>query len=414
MPHFVRYSPKPIRSQRRWLPTVASVASFIAGDASGTSLVSGTLSGSGYIEGTVAGSATVQGTLSGNGYIEATSSGTVDVQGTLTGAGNVEGSASGSTAESADIYAIGYLEGTSTGVASATGTMEQPEGSVIGVAAGVATVTGTLHGVGNLAGTSAGDVAVSAEIKGSVGIAASATGQAGSTAILRATVYVSTDSAGVSSVSATLQAKGYLSGSVSGGSSATLVAPDVVEVEDSVPMLSAGIWRKSQPNTILFVLTDSDGNEVTGLGNTFSLQIRKIGGSFVSGSGTKSEVGLGWYQYISTAAEANTSGPVAIVVTGAGIIQQNLEYVVEDRVVGAVEFTYTVTNSVTSQPIPNVDVNFSVSSSPEDTVWRGITDAFGVARDLNGNLPRLIPGNYFIFSYRPGFVFDTDTETVSA
>lgn len=179
-------------------------------------------------------------------------------------------------------------------------------------------------------------------------------------------------------------------------------------------MFGAGAWKKNQPNTLLFVLVDADGDEVTGLGDGFSVQISKAGAAFESGAGSKDEVGNGWYRYVSTAAEANTSGPVAVIVTGAGAVQQNLEYVVEDRVVTAVEFTYTITSSAGGLPIEGVYVAICTDPSGGNVVWTGHTDAFGVARDSNGNLPRLDPGTYYIFRQRAGFVFDDpDMETIA-
>lgn len=88
------------------------------------------------------------------------------------------------------------------------------------------------------------------------------------------------------------------------------------------------VWTPNQPNTILFVILDTTGLELPGLGATWTLRLSKLGGVFVVGGGVKSEVGNGWYKYVTTAAEANTKGPVAVFVTAPGALQQNLEYVV--------------------------------------------------------------------------------------
>lgn len=179
-------------------------------------------------------------------------------------------------------------------------------------------------------------------------------------------------------------------------------------------MLSAGSWNKNQPNTILFVLVDASGSEVTGLGSGYTLRLSKAGAVFAASAGTKSEVGLGWYKYQSTAGEADTSGPIAIVVTGAGVVQQNLEYVLDDRVVTAVEFTYTITSTAGGLPIENVTVLFYTDSSLTKLAWSGETDAFGVARDIYGALPRLEPGTYYIVRIRQGYSFiNPDQESVS-
>lgn len=180
-------------------------------------------------------------------------------------------------------------------------------------------------------------------------------------------------------------------------------------------MLNAGNWTPNQQNVILFVLVDAFGVEVTGLGSSFTLRISKAGATFATGAGTKSEVGLGWYRYVATAAEADTPGPVAIAVTEASVIQQNLEYVVADRVTAAIEFTYTVTSDEGGNPpIAGVEVYSATNSGGANIVWQGYTDSFGVARDNYGNLPRLQPGTYYFFRYKYGWNFNNpDTEVVS-
>jgi hypothetical protein len=177
-------------------------------------------------------------------------------------------------------------------------------------------------------------------------------------------------------------------------------------------MLSAGEWTPNQANRILFVMADSSGLELAGLGNTFTLQLSKNGAAFAGSAGTKAEIGNGWYSYLSTVAEANTLGPIAIIVSGAGAVQQNLEYVVATRVSGAIAFTYTLTNSVTLLPIEGAIVTFATDNLIQNIVWVGVTDAFGVARS-DGNLPYLSPGTYYIRSIKSGFTFAIDTEVVS-
>lgn len=179
-------------------------------------------------------------------------------------------------------------------------------------------------------------------------------------------------------------------------------------------MLSASEWSINQPNTILFVLIDTDGVEVTGLGSAFSLQLSKGGAAFVASAGIKSEVGFGWYRYISTTGEADTPGPIAIVVNHASVVQQNLEFVVETRVVDSVEFTYTVTSTAGNVPIAGVGVRIFADAIGVNIVWSGITDALGIARDYYGNKPRLTPGTYYFFRDKSGYAFDNpDVENVS-
>lgn len=180
-------------------------------------------------------------------------------------------------------------------------------------------------------------------------------------------------------------------------------------------MLAAGIWKQNQPNTILFVLVDSSGSEVTGLGSTFDLEISKAGAAFAVSLGAKSEIGSGWYKYVAAVSEADTPGPIAVKITGAGIVQQNLEYVVETRVETAIEFLYTLSSTATGNPpIEAADVLIYTDSGGINFVWGGKTDAFGIARDSYGELPRLEPGTYFFFRYKNSFSFNNpDVEIVS-
>lgn len=94
-------------------------------------------------------------------------------------------------------------------------------------------------------------------------------------------------------------------------------------------MPSLEYWTQNTVNKITFVLVDASNNEVTGLGNTFTLTISKNGGAFAAAAGTKAEISDGWYSYTATAGEADTLGPIAIVVTAAGVKQQNLAYYVK-------------------------------------------------------------------------------------
>lgn len=180
-------------------------------------------------------------------------------------------------------------------------------------------------------------------------------------------------------------------------------------------MQSAGVWELSQQNTILFVMVDSAGTEITGLGSGFTLEISKNGAAFAASAGTKSEVGSGWYKYVTTSAEANTRGPVAVKVTGAGAIQQNLEYVVAGRTASAVEFTYTVTDSVSGNPVEGANVWITSDLAGNNTLWAGTTNSSGIAVDANGNKPFLDAGTVYVWIQRAGYIPPTvpDTEVIS-
>lgn len=83
---------------------------------------------------------------------------------------------------------------------------------------------------------------------------------------------------------------------------------------------------------IVFVMVDATGTEVPDLGTDFAVQISKNGAAFAAGVGTKDEVGLGYYSYELTAAETDTLGSLAVVITADGCVQQNLVYEVSGSV----------------------------------------------------------------------------------
>jgi len=179
-------------------------------------------------------------------------------------------------------------------------------------------------------------------------------------------------------------------------------------------------WIKDSTNIIVFVMIDSSNVEVSGLGGGFSIWIRKPGGAFVLGVGAKTEIGSGWYQYVATAAECDTLGETAIMVTGAGCLQQNLlanVVGVDVSVIpaGAIEFTYTVTDSITGLPVDSAEVWVSSDLVGSNIVWRGMTDTFGVARDIYNEKPWLDAGTYYFWSHKDGFAPTAmpDTEIVS-
>ena len=175
------------------------------------------------------------------------------------------------------------------------------------------------------------------------------------------------------------------------------------------------VWKLNQANRIVFVMIDSNGTEVTGLGGGgLTVEISKNGAAFAASAGTKAEIANGWYTYLATVAEADTVGVVAIKVTGAGSVQQNLEYIVQQRNPNAIAFTYTVTNVSTGAPIEGVEVTITTDIAGNNVIWNGDTDTLGAARDDEGRLPYLDPGVYFFWSQKASYSFNNpDTENVS-
>jgi len=174
-------------------------------------------------------------------------------------------------------------------------------------------------------------------------------------------------------------------------------------------------WKLNQANRVTFVMVDATNTEVAGIGDgNLAVNISKAGGAFAGGAGTDTEIGNGWYTYLATAGEADAVGPVSLRVTGAGAVQQNLEYIVQQRNPGAIAFTYIVTNSVGGAPIEGVQVWITTDIAGSNVIWNGESDAAGVARDDNGVLPFLDAGVYQFWSQKSSFIFSNpDQETVS-
>jgi hypothetical protein len=164
----------------------------------------------------------------------------------------------------------------------------------------------------------------------------------------------------------------------------------------------------NQPNTIPFVMVNASGTEVTGLGTTFVVSVSKNGGAFNAGAGAKSEIGSGWYQYIATAGECDTAGPLSIKITGAGCLQQNLVYPIETVMANAIKFTYTLTSSVGGAPIVGAFVWFTTDLNGQNIVASGTTDVMGQVSFY------LSTGTYYVWRSKDGFSFtNPDTEVVS-
>jgi hypothetical protein len=89
--------------------------------------------------------------------------------------------------------------------------------------------------------------------------------------------------------------------------------------------------------------------------------------------------------------------------------------ITEPPVGTALEFTYTVTDSMTGVPLEGVEIWVSTDLGGVNIVWHGHTDSFGVARDTHNHLPRLDPGSYYFWKEHVGYVDDQnpDTEVVS-
>ena len=163
---------------------------------------------------------------------------------------------------------------------------------------------------------------------------------------------------------------------------------------------------------IAFVMVDANCTEVAGLAGALTIEVSKAGAAFAGSAGAQGEIGSGWYHYTLTAAETNTVGPIAIRVNGAGAVQQNVLFFVHTACVGCTPRTYTVVDAGTGLPIQGVTVEIAVDVAGAYRFWCGTTDVLGVARDINAELPCLLPGTYFMFRSLAGWVFENPDEEI--
>jgi len=176
----------------------------------------------------------------------------------------------------------------------------------------------------------------------------------------------------------------------------------------------SGEWLAGVPNEVSFVMTDDNGDELSGL--TLSMQIRVTGQSFQAVAGTILEISNGWYSYTCTAAEA-VVGPISVIATASGAVQQNLEYVCEQRTPGWKFWEYRVTDQPggAGNPVPGAYVWVTLASAENSlTVWEGYTDSNGYAKDTKGRNPLVPLGNVYFWKAKPGWqdVDNPDLEVV--
>lgn len=176
-----------------------------------------------------------------------------------------------------------------------------------------------------------------------------------------------------------------------------------------------GVLTPDEPNLITFIIDDDSGVEVPGLGTAWSIEISIAGGSFNAASGTKGEIGYGWYSYITTAGEVSSAvtGSRVFRITHALARQQNLEYTVEPRVTGAVEVDYTVEDSLTSLGLAGVRVWLTASAGNSTSpLWLGYTNFAGLLKDPQGNPPRLPVGTLYVWKHHPGYIDDDNPDVI--
>jgi len=181
--------------------------------------------------------------------------------------------------------------------------------------------------------------------------------------------------------------------------------------------------------TIAVFFTESTGTPSEGLTLAeidlyLTAQNRATGVDTVVWDGTQNPTeeidNIGAYARIYTLADLDTYNYFARgTYTGATVLDtDNVTGAIgiEKLPIGtAIAYTYTVTDSITTLPVPSVTVTVSTDLAGTNLIWSGITDAFGVARDVNSDVPRLDAGTYYFWKFRVGYIDDQnpDIEVVS-
>ena len=84
---------------------------------------------------------------------------------------------------------------------------------------------------------------------------------------------------------------------------------------------------------IVFLMISDVDHISPGLGLTVTVTLSKNGATFVSPTGTVTEIGSGWYSFAPSALDMNTLGPVALHATAATADPTDLLFYVTDGLV---------------------------------------------------------------------------------
>ena len=81
---------------------------------------------------------------------------------------------------------------------------------------------------------------------------------------------------------------------------------------------------------------------------------------------------------------------------------------------GAIEYTYTVTDSISGLPLGAVEVWISTDILGTNIIWAGQSDITGVAKNILNAKPWLDAATYYFWRQKTGYTFtNPDTEVVS-
>ena len=134
-------------------------------------------------------------------------------------------------------------------------------------------------------------------------------------------------------------------------------------------------WTPNSSNTFHFVMVNASNVEVTALaGSGLTVQLLKSSASaFITMSGSKSEVGGGWYRGIADVENSDTRGEISVKVTGAGAQQQNLVYQVGDPREGFGAIAHTINVVVDGNAIDGAEVWLTLDVAGSDLVAGTLT-----------------------------------------
>lgn len=158
-----------------------------------------------------------------------------------------------------------------------------------------------------------------------------------------------------------------------------------------IDLYLTSINRSSGAVTVIWDGTQHPTDEITNIGGYFRAYVGE---------------NLGVYVYYARAS-----------YTGATLLDTN--HVIgaigpEPFPAGAVEYDYVVIDSTTLLPVEGADV-WVTRTTDSETIWRGVSDVNGYARDVYDRKPLLDPGTYYFYKQLPGYIDDDnpDTEVVS-
>lgn len=144
--------------------------------------------------------------------------------------------------------------------------------------------------------------------------------------------------------------------------------------------------------------------------------------------GNATEIGDGLYYYQLASGSVDVEGEyVAIFKTADTDVDRRdiaALWVIDRRVqasaviqiyeAGAIELTYTLTETGSGDPIANATIWITTDAPGNNTVWRGNSDNSGVARGVDNAKPFLTAATYYVWSQKAGYTFaNPDIEVVA-